>query len=322
MAVMAAWAALVMPIWKGWKHLTEGGSLARRRDSAMRRSVLALLLLATFIGLVPLPFRSLHQAVVWVPDEALVRAEAAGHVLQTVAAPGQPLQAGASVALLHNPQLIADVGLAASAVATTQAQLRRAEVDNKPRTEVLRGELTARSEKLVELQRRAQALDLQTSLSGRWVPKADTSLDGRYIKRGEVVGFVVGGPSSVVRTAIPQEDMDLIRGRLQAVQVRLSNDLALPIDATLTRQVPGGEFELVSQALGTAGGGDIVVDPSKPGGTHTLQRVFDLELKLLQPSTVSAFGDRAYVRFDLGLAPLGWQWFLRLRQLFLAHMNV
>ena len=226
------------------------------------------------------------------------------------------------MALLHNPQLTADVGLAASAAATTQAQLRRAEVDNKPRTEALRGELAARNDKLAELQRRVQALDLQSSLGGRWVPKADTALDGRHIKRGEVVGFVIGGPSSVVRTVIPQEDMDLIRGRLQSVQVRLANDLTLPIDATLTRQVPGGEFQLVSQALGTSGGGDILVDPSKPGGTHTLQRVFDLEIKLARPSTVSAFGDRAYVRFDLGLAPLGWQWFLRLRQLFLAHLNV
>jgi putative peptide zinc metalloprotease protein len=154
------------------------------------------------------------------------------------------------------------------------------------------------------------------------VPSATTELPGRYVKRGEILGYVVSGASPVVRTAVPQEDMDLIRGRLQSVQVRLSQDLRHAVDARLSRQVPGGDFVLVSPALGTTGGGEIAVDPAKPGGTHTLRRVFDVEVQMNQASPSAVFGDRAYVRFDLGNAPLGWQGFLRLRQLFLARLNV
>jgi len=94
------------------------------------------------------------------------------------------------------------------------------------------------------------------------------------------------------------------------------------VPATLARQVPGGDFELVSPALGTAGGGDVGVDPAQAGGTHTLRRVFDVEVRMAAPSPAAVFGDRAWVRFDLGSAPLGWQWALRLRQLFLARLNV
>jgi putative peptide zinc metalloprotease protein len=50
--------------------------------------------------------------------------------------------------------------------------------------------------------------------------------------------------------------------------------------------------------------------------------VFDLELELSRPPAQGLFGDRVHVRFDLGYAPLGWQAFLRLRQLFLARLNV
>ena len=82
------------------------------------------------------------------------------------------------------------------------------------------------------------------------------------------------------------------------------------------------ELALVSEALGTRGGGAIAVDPQKEGGTHALQRVFDLEIRLHAPSTAGVFGDRAYVRFDLGPTPLARQWFLRLRQLFLARLDV
>lgn len=321
MAVIAIWAALVMPVWKGWKHLTRGAVLVRRREPAMRRTTLALLLALAFIALVPLPFRSLHEAVVWVPDEAIVRAESAGHVLKAVR-PGRAVQPGAAIAALDNPQLAADVGIAAGSLSQAQAQLRRAEVVSPARVEGLRADVDSRSAKLAEAERRVSALDVKAALGGRWVPKAETELVGRYVKRGEVVGYVVSGPSTVVRTAITQEDMDLIRSRLKGLEVRLANDPSLVIGAQMGRNVAGGDFELVSPALGTSGGGALAVDPARQGGTHTLQRVFDLEISLTQPSSVVTFGDRAYVRFDLGVAPLGWQWFLRLRQLFLARINV
>ena len=322
MAVLAAWGAIVMPLWKGWKHLSEGGSLARRRDTARRRTLLALGTAAAFIGLVPLPFLSVHQAVVWVPDEAIVRATWSGHIGGEPRPAGSTVAAGDTLLLLDSPTLTADLGVAAAAVARAQAQLRQAEVSTPAQAAPLRDELAMRQSKLDDLQARVSALQVRPTVAGRWVPKAPTELAGRHARRGDVLGYVVGGPSAIVRTAVPQEDMELIRSRLQSVQVRLAHPLGAPIAADLQRQVPGGEFELVSAALGTTGGGDIAVDPSQPGGTRALKRVFDLELRLAQPSDAAVFGDHAFVRFDLGYAPLGWQWFLRLRQLFLARFNV
>lgn len=322
MAVMAAWSALVLPLWKGWKHLSTGNSLARRREPAMRRTTAALLLLAAFVGLVPLPFNSLHQAVAWVPDDAAVRAGAAGHVVHAGLRSGDTVAPGSTVMTLQNPQLLAELGVAAAATAQMRAQLRKAEAESPVKVDALRGELRSREAKLADLQARLDGLRVRSPLAGRWVPKSDTELVGRYVKRGEVLGYVISGPASVVRAAITQEDMDMVSSRLQSVQVRLAHSLDSTVTAQLGRPMPGGEFELVSAALGTSGGGDIAVDPSKQGGTHTLKRVFDLELRLDQPSTAIAFGERAHVRFDLGQAPLGWQWFLRLRQLFLARLNV
>jgi putative peptide zinc metalloprotease protein len=322
MAVLALWSAIVQPLWKGWKHLSQGASLAQRRDQAMRRSLLLGLLLAGFVGLVPLPFRSVHQAVVWVPDEAIVRAESSGQLPGLGVAAGARVAAGDTLLVLDNPTLTAEVGVAAAALAQVQAQLRQAEVEAKAKAEALRGELASRTGKLADAEARVTALQVRPAIAGHWVPSATTEQPGRYVKRGEVLGYVVSGASQVVRTAVPQEDMDLIRGRLQAVKVRLAQDVRQVVDARSSRQVPGGDFELVSPALGTSGGGDIAVDPAKPGGTHTLKRVFDVEVRMDQASPSAVFGDRAFVRFDLGSAPLGWQAFLRLRQLFLARLNV
>jgi putative peptide zinc metalloprotease protein len=117
MALVAAWSALVMPLWKGWKHLTESASLVRRRTIAMRRAVLAAAVAGAFIGLVPVPFNSLHHAVVWLPDEAIVRAESPGHVAQVQRAPGSIVAPGQPLLALDNPALTAEVDSAAAAVA-------------------------------------------------------------------------------------------------------------------------------------------------------------------------------------------------------------
>lgn len=326
MALMAAWQALVMPLWKGWKHLTQGASLARRREVAMRRTLITLALAAAFLGLVPLPFHSLHQAVAWLPDDAIVRAEVAGHVARVDRAPGTAVQPGEPLLALASPPLLAERDTAAAAVAQAEAELRRVEAGGRAgepvKAESLRAELTARLARLAEAERRVARLAVTAGVAGRWTPAAPTELVGRYVQRGAVIGHVVSGPSTLVRVAVTQEDLDLVRSRLQGMQVRLAQQPEAAIEARLERQVPGGEFELVSPALGTQGGGEIAVDPSQGEGRRSLQRVFDIELRLAQPAPTAVFGDRAWVRFDLGAAPLGWQWFLRLRQVFLARLAV
>ena len=280
------------------------------------------MLATVFVGLVPMPFHSVHSAVVWLPDEAIVRAEAAGQVQQVLLAADAMAQPGQVLLTLDSPRATADLAIAAAAVAQGQAQLRKAEVDEPVRAEPLRAELASRTARLIDAERRVQSLAIKAVAPGTWTPAAPTELEGRYVKRGEVVGFIVPGPSALVRTVVTQEDMDLIRSRLRGVEVRMVNDMSDPVPARVTRHAAGGGFDLVSSALGTSGGGEIAVDPSQQGGTRSLKRVFDIELVLERPSHAPVFGDRAHVRFDLGPAPLAWQWYLRLRQLFLSQLNL
>lgn len=322
MALMAAWQALVMPFWKAWRHLDEGSSLARRRGLAKRRSLVLALALLGVLALLPLPFYSVHQGVVWLPDEALVRAESAGQIVQAEARPGQRVAAGAPLLRLENLPLQAELATASAALAQTEAQLRRAEVDEPARAGPLRSELAARQARQQQAAARVAALQLQAGRAGTWVPAAPTELVGRAVQRGEVLGYLVDGATDRVRVAIPQEDADLVKTRLRAVQVRALHSPRQALDARVRREVPGGGFELVSAALGSTAGGEIAVDPAREGGTHSLRRVFDIELQLAAPSPSAVFGDRVQVRFDLGPTPLAAQWLLRLRQAFLARLNV
>ena len=326
MAVMAGWSALLIPLWKAYRHVSQGGSLARRRAVAKRRTVLILAGLAALIFLLPLPFYSVHQGVVWLPDEAIVRAANAGHVEAALTPPGAAVTPGTALLVMDNLPLQAELSSALAAVAQSQAKLRHAEVTEPTRAGPLRQELLAREARARQAQARVTALTVVATAAGRWVPAAPTELAGRYVKRGEVLGYLVSSASKRIRVAVTQEDGDLVRSRLHGASVRLARQPREALAAQVLRQVPGGGMELVSAALGSSAGGEIAVDPAKEGGTHSLRRVFDMELQLLDEgsgsSPTAVFGDRAQVRFDLDHAPLGWQWWLRLRQVFLARLNV
>lgn len=322
MAMGSAWMSIVTPLWKGWKHVREGNTLGVQREKATARLAWMVLGFVLLLGVVPVPFHSVHQAVVWLPEEAIVRAQIPGHIVQVAAQAEQIVEPGHELVRSDNPELMADWDVAAATSEGLRARIRQAEVEDPTKAESLRQDLQAAQVKEAELARQVQAQMLSAHTPGRWTPAAPTRLEGRYLQRGEVVGYVVNGPSNLLRVAVTQDDMDLIRSRLQGVEARLAKYMAEPVEAKVHRQVPGGTDQLVSPALGSNGGGAIAVDPAQNQGTKALQRVFDLEIEMVRPTPGQAFGDRAYVRFDLGWTPLAWQWTLRLRQLFLARFYV
>jgi putative peptide zinc metalloprotease protein len=330
-ALFGAWSSLAMPLWRAWKHVTESAALAARRDWVKRRVAMLMVAVAVLLFAVPLPFYAVHQGVLWLPDEAMVRAPVNAHVApEIVSAGGHSVTAGQTLLQLDSLSITSELAVAAADVAQVEVQLRQAEVDDQVKAQNLRADLASRRAKWQEQQRRFQALTLQAQADGRWLPQGPTAMAGRYVKRGDLMGVVVAQPSQLVRVAVTQEDMDLIARRVRRddgeaeVQAEVRLPYQVPVHARLHRALSGGEQQLVSPALGTTGGGEIAVDPQDNQGTKPLHRVFDLELLLDHAPEGGAlvFGQRCTVRFDLGATPLGWQWLLRLRQLFLAQMSV
>ena len=74
--------------------------------------------------------------------------------------------------------------------------------------------------------------------------------------------------------------------------------------------------------IGIQGGGTFATDPQDSQGVKTLSRVFWVDLQLPPELVVRDFGERVYVRFDLGGEPLLQQGVRRLRQLFLSRFGV
>lgn len=334
LALFTAWASIGTPLWRGWKHLRDSPLLVSRRRWLRRRLMVLSGLVGVLLFAVPVPFYAVRQGVLWLPDEAVVRAPAAAHVMGTgasalddqLAVANGPVQRGRTLLRLESLTVASELAVSAAELAQAEVQLRQAEVDDPARAQNLRADLEGRRAVWQERLRREQELRVVAGSSGTWQPAWPTLPAGRFVKRGELLGYVVDRPAQRVRVAVTQEDMDLIASRARdegvRAEVRLPHQSAIP--ARLHRALSGGEQQLVSPALGTTGGGEIAVDPQDTQGIKPLHRVFDLELLLDHPPPEQGlvFGNRCQVRFDLGATPLGWQWLLRLRQLFLGQMSV
>lgn len=328
-AILSAWMSLVMPMWKGIKHVNTGNTLFKYRDKAKRRFHAMVLAVVAVLTLIPVPFYSVQQGVVWLPDESIVRAQSTGHVTDVFVTQDQQLKPNTILMQLNNDELTSQLALETSKQEEVKLQLRQARLDSQSEVNELEMKLNAATAKVAKLQADVDALTVMNTTTGSWQPRDFSQPIGQFIKKGDVVGHVIAGESDRLRVAVVQDDMKLIQKRIQGIQVRPSQQMRQRWSAEIVRITPQGDHKLVSEALSASAGGSIHTNPSQAEGVQAIERIFDIELNVLdKPKQASVtdnrfvFGDRVYVRFDLGWSPLAWQWMIRLKQLFLKHFYV
>jgi len=321
-AVMTVFTWFVLPLSKGLKYLFSSPRIRRVRGRAMAVSTAMASVAVVLLALFPAPFRTRAEGVVWIPDEAIVRAEVDGFVERVTAKPGATVQAGDLLMLCRDPEVIKDVKVFEAQLQEIASRIREQTVTDLVKSKILEEEQRYIEERLARAREREADLVIRSKTRGTFVlPKAE-DLPGRFMKRGEVLAHVVDVNTIIVRTIVDQNDIDLIRHGIRGVQVRLADRLTEPMTAKVKRLVPAASEELPSAALGSEGGGLVPLDPHDPKGQKALKRLFQIDLELPAQHGLVNVGGRVYVRFDHGWDSLLAQWYRQGRQLFLTRFNV
>jgi len=321
-AVLTAGTWFVLPLGKGVTYLFTSPRIRHVRGRAVAVSMAVMAGLVAVLTLVPAPYRTRAEGVIWIPDEAFVRAEVDGFVTQVVAAPGSTVMPGDVLVVCDDPVLETDVKVLEAQLREVKARIREQFIDDFVKATMLEEEQRYIEERLARARERRSDLVIRSRAVGTFVlPKAE-DLPGRFVKRGELLAHVVDLKTITVRTIVDQNDIDLIRHQLRDVQVRLAERLADPMPAAITRLVPAASEELPSPALGSEGGGQVPLDPRDEKGQKAMKRLFQVDLELPVQQGLLNVGGRVYVRFDHGREALAAQWYRQGRQLFLARFNV
>ncbi|MBH0200555.1 MAG: hypothetical protein HP497_14275 [Nitrospira sp.] len=321
-AVLTGVTWFIMPLGKGVTYLFTSPRLRLVRGRAVAVSMAAVACVGVVLALVPVPFRTRAEGVVWIPDEAFVRTDVDGFVSRVVATPGSAVQPGDVLMVCDDPVLDRDVKVLEAQLREINARIREQLVDDLVKAKILEEERLYIEERLARGRERQADLVIRSKAAGMFVlPKAE-DLPGRFVKRGELLAHVVDLRTITVRTVVDQDAIDLIRHQTNAVRIRLAERLAHPMPASITRLVPAASEELPSLALGSGGGGQVPLDPHDPKGQKAIKTLFQVDLEVPAQNGILNVGGRVYVRFDHGSASLAAQWYRQGRQLFLARFNV
>jgi putative peptide zinc metalloprotease protein len=322
---LASWTVVtgvLIPVFNSLKYVATSRTLQKHRARAVGLTAGLAAAAVIMLAIFPFPLHTVSEGVVWLPDDAILRAGTDGFVRRLLVPPDTIVRAGDALIETQEPQLEANVETLTWRVEELQSALDAARFRDRPGAEVAAIDLASAKSELARQDERARHLVARSEADGTFVLAKSEDMPGRFFRQGEVLGYVTPASSNIVRVVVPQDDIELVRNSLRGVSVKLTGRVWETNSARLVREVPAASSELPSKALSTAGGGSFAVDPGDRESRKTLQRYFQFDIELPPEAAAIAFGSRVYVRFEHESEPLGFQLFRRLRQLFLARLNV
>jgi len=311
---------VLWPIAKGLKNVLAGPRLREKRLRAVSLTFGAVIGVTAMLLLVPAPLHTSAEGVIWLPDDSVVRAETEGFVQRLMAQSGDQVVPGKPLIQLEEPSLVSEMKVLSAQVDAAVAKLESQQFSDRMQADLAGQELKIRQTGLVRATEKVGQLVVRSAATGTLIVPREADMQGRFFKRGEVIGYVISQDAWLLRVVVSQPDIELVRQRLEGAVVKFPDRPHETFNATVIREVPSGSEQLPSRALTEAGGGRLATDPRDPNSLKTLQRTFQFDLALPRGAP-AYFGERALVRFAHNYEPLGWQWYRRARQLFLARFN-
>lgn len=323
LAIWAIFTQAIVPISKGIKFLASNHKLRSNRPRAILTTggIIAGLLFLLFV--IPFPHRTMIDAVTWPSEDSQLRAEADGFISEFLVENRTQVRSGEPLIKSEDPFLSARVRLLKAQINTLKVQEAAVRRTNRVEAQLVREEIAAAERDLARAEGQLADLTIQAPRDGALVVPSQSDIVGRYIRKGGLIGYVIDRNDTIsLRMMIPQEDVGLVRNKIDEIEIMPAGYGLDPIPAEIVRETPGGSFRLPTAALGIVGGGEIPTDPRDANGVRTLERYFDFELRVAEEHGTSFLGQRVRVKIDHGWEPMGFQIWRAFRQLFIRLYGI
>lgn len=323
--LLALWLVgfqVIKPIIKGISYLAINPDIQRRRTRAISVCGGVIVLFLVLIFVLPSPLTTRAEGVVSLPDNSQIRAATDGFIGELVAAPNGEINANSPILTIKDPILDATVKSLQYKVKELEVQFRANWTTDKVKAAIVKDELHKVRAELAHALDQQHAMIVRGNKRGHLLIPSDTDLPGRFIKKGELIGYIVDDTLPTAQIVVSQDNIELVNDKTLAVDIRLATNIGHTIPAKIIRWVPEATNKLPSDVLATTGGGSLVVDPSQPDGLTTLEKFFQVEIEFPADEHKALLGARVYARFNHGSEPIAYRWFRSIRQLFLRQFSV
>ena len=323
--ILAIWGGIGMIIVPGseiFRYLFSVPNFHRRRVRVITVCVFLAATIVAILYFLPVPLGTRAEGVIWVPEQSFIRAGTEGFVERVNIIPGTWVKKGEPLIVCSDPLLPAHIRVLESQLQELKAIHKSLIIDKLVQAEITNEEIRHVAAELDRARERARELTIRSGTDGIFIVPIAQDLPGRFVRRGDLLGYVIDRSTISARVVVEQSDVDFVRQRTRKVLVRLAEKIPKIVPAVLRREVPAATDQLPSRVLGREGGGDIPIDPRDMHGVKAFQKVFLFDLELPETECLLKVGSRVYVRFDHGWEPLLWRWYRAARRIFIRRFNV
>lgn len=327
-----ALALLAVTSWFLWPAARSAAALYRDAAAApaprVARVGAALALAIGVAAFVPLPDHERAEGIVEPARMAYVYLADEG-VLERVLPSGSRVQPdGAALAISRNHDLEAQRDSLDAELQLVRLDRARADVADPALAQALGEKERVVRDETRRVRERIGRLEVRAPFAGRWVAPDVERLTGAFVRPDPQtpLGVVASDDGIVVRVVADQTLGPRLAAELgegASASVRLRDRPDLHFDGVIERIVSGGQSQLPSASLGTAGGGQLATNPRDPKGLRPDERFFEVRVRPLDGEAPALLtGQRAVVRFTLAPRPAFAQLWTVARQLVQRRLRI
>jgi len=312
----AVWFTLfqfALPVARMLHQLATSDSLANHRKRAILTVGGITILIAAAFFVIPLPQSTHAQGIVWLPEQARIRALASGEVSDVLVKDGEHVEKGDALLHLANIDITASLLQKQATLKEYRSRYEQAWSLDRAQIQLFEQDIAAIELEIAYLQQQVNNLIVRSSSAGTIKLLQQHQLEGSYIKQGDTIGLLITEQEPRVRVVLTQEEVEDVQSRSRAILLRSRDKPSELLEGKIVQKVPNATNELPSAALGTAGGGRITVTANN--NTRTTEQVFLLDISIPDYDGLRFFGQRVDVKFQHPSAPLAFQLSRGVRQL-------
>ena len=315
-----AWSLFVQPLYQMARYFQQSPEISHQRSQMSTRVFLASGLIMAVLILAPFPYASTAEGVVWASKDSRVRVNTDGFVRELNALSGQTVDKGELILTLSNEQLETELRMEQAKLAGLRVEFQQELMRDRNKSAALREDIRVAEERINSITDELTHLQVRAPVHGVLHIEQPEDLTGRLLRKGQEVAYVFPANALQVRTVVDQRDIALVREKTREVEIRLAAGADKPMPARVSDNGFTPTNTLPSEALGFLAGGQTLTKAEDEDRLETVHPVFLVDLKVDDHAPLR-YGERAWVRFNHGYAPLAQQWVQSLRQLFLKHTS-
>jgi putative peptide zinc metalloprotease protein len=321
--LLALWvlsSTIFLPLLKMlWAPFVDAQLRNRRRQVFITGGGIAIVLVV-LVAIIPFPYETQVEGVLVAADNSQLRPVVSGFVKQVLAENGAKVKKGDLLLQLQDPSLDAQVALLLAQVGEAEARYQ-AQLNDRTASEINRELLKLRKREYARTQERHDALQIYSPVDGEFILDNASNLSGRYLARGDLIGYVVDFDKLPATALVREDEIDAVRNNTIGVQIRLVSNLNQVFAARVQRIVPASSKDMPSEVLATRAGGKISLDPNQNEHLRAFRPYYHLLLELKGVPRRS-LNERVYVLFQHQDEPLVHRWVRALRRVFLRQLDV